>query len=213
MATRGDRGSVRYHRGGWELRVQVDGRRRTKRFRAENSRAGRAEAYQALAAWITTVDAVASDMTVRGAIDAYAKAKQGGWSPSTRATHGYHAKAVVDAFGETLLPDLTARTMQAQYEVWIDEGAKPGTVRRRHSMLAAALNYSERQGWILHSPSGQVDLPRTPRVPLDLPTAEKVSKAINLLPKTQRRLLALGDRRHDAQCAPFLVQVRPAQGA
>ena len=43
-----DRGSVRYHRGGWEIRLQHEGRRLTRRVPGDNNRAGRRAAEAAL---------------------------------------------------------------------------------------------------------------------------------------------------------------------
>ncbi len=155
-----ERGSVRWHRGGWEVRAQVDGRRVTKRHRAPNTRAGRVEAEKALDALLVSLSAGTEAFTVAQMLDRHKTVSWRGWAPSTRASHKHHAAPIVDAIGSMPLADLRKHHIQALYDTWAADGTAPGTVARRHTVLAAALNMAEADELILRSPAAHVRLPK-----------------------------------------------------
>lgn len=91
-----ERGSVRWHRGGWEIRLQVDGQRHTRRVTAPNTRAGRRIAEDTLDRLTATLHTGTDRLTVAGALDRHLAAKGASWSPSTIAARRHHAAETVD---------------------------------------------------------------------------------------------------------------------
>lgn len=166
-----DRGSVRWHRGAWELRIQVDGQRTTRRHRAPNTRAGRRSAEEALDALIASVDTRTETVTVADLIARYERRRSPGWAPSTRAAHPHHAAPTLAALGDTPVADLRRHHIQDVYDAWReDDGIAASTIARRHTILAAALNMAEADGVILRSPAAHIELPKAgdDQVALDL---------------------------------------------
>ncbi len=162
-----DRGSVRYHRGGWEIRLQVDGKRVTRRVKAPDTRAGRREAEAELDRLTQRLVNKTDGMTVDELLNRYEAARSGGWSPSTRLAHSTHVKPVRKEYGQLEVSKLTAAVIEEVNAGWIDKGLSPATVRRRHSILAAALIYAER-GVIAVSPARHVELPKIAKRPVEI---------------------------------------------
>jgi integrase len=194
-----DRGSVRFHRNGWEIRLQVDGDRITRRVKAPNTRAGRRLAEDELDRLMDRLRAGSDGMTIDGLLDHYETARSAGWSPSTRLSHATHVKPVRAAYGDVEVSKLTAQMIEEVNAGWIDDGKAPSTVRRRHSILAAALAYAERN-IIAVSPARQVELPKIVRDPIEVMDLGEVlaciAKITHLRLRTAARLsVATGVRR------------------
>ncbi len=190
MVDRG-RGSIRWHRGAWELRVQVNNKRPTRRFHAPNTHAGRALAYKELDAWIRVLDANVDDLTIEGAIEMYEASKAPDWSPSTQKSHANHAAPIILGIGATPLASLKRQQVQDLYDGWRREGKAPGTIRRRHSVLRAALRHAVKHEWILVSPAEGVDLPKVPQDLMELPSHRAILNGIERIEPKHRRIQAV----------------------
>ncbi len=186
-----DRGSVRYHRGGWEISLHHGGRRIFRRVKGTESRAGRRAAEKALEELATQLGLGAEGLTVAHLLEQYRLVRSAGWSPSTLASHHHHAKAIVAEFGPVEVARLRGADMEAAYGGWLASGVAAGTVRRRHGVLAAALAHAEQWGSVAVSPARGVHLPQTPRRSFDdLPSATAVLDAIERLLHSRLRIAA-----------------------
>jgi len=145
----------------------------------------------ALDVLIQSADRVSDDLTVRSAIEMYEAARSADWSPSTRKSHAWHAAPVIEAFGSVPLADLRGSDISDVYVAWRSSGKAPGTIRRRHSLFAAALHHSVRSGWILRSPAEDVVLPKVKRNLMDLPSYQSIETALDRIPESHRRLQAV----------------------
>lgn len=194
------RGGIRQHpRGGWEVRLMANGRPYYERL---PHTATLSDAEKVLDALVLAADSGVGDLTVKDTLERYLSAKEAGWSPSTRKTQPYHAQAIISAIGSEVLFALKPGTIQEAYDAWIADEVSPGTVKRRHGVLRAALKHAVARGWIGRSPVYGVEVPKLEVAPMDLPSHESVVSAISRLPKQQRRLqvvaglaLASGARR------------------
>lgn len=186
-----DRGSVRWHRGGWEVSLQVEGRRVFRRVKAPNTRAGRRAAEKALDQLGTEVGLGLEGMTVGLLLDAYRMARTADWSPSTVAAHDGHAAAILRDLGDVEVGQLRPAAIEAVYGRWVAGGAAPGTVRRRHAVLSAALTHAERWGVVPVSPARGVKLPKVTRRRLDdLPEIGVVLAAVGRIGHDELRVAA-----------------------
>lgn len=186
-----DRGSVRWHRNGWEIRVQVDGRRVTRRVRAPNDREGRRQAEDALDALVVALGAGAESITVGQMLAQYVEVRGPSWSPSTRAATPHLVAPLVAEWGGRELSTLTAREVERTYARWVAAGASPATVRRRHSVLGAACNLAERWGLVLRAPTRGVVVPEgLAAADPDLPELGQVFRAFGLLENVRLRVAA-----------------------
>lgn len=142
MATR-ERGSVRWHRGGWELRVREGTRRTTRRVPGPNSRSGRADAVKALEALLAEVDAGHDDLTVSGLLAAYIESEGHLWKPSTRQKAPGLARSISDTSIATMpVAELRQKHIKAAWAEVRAKGRAPGTIRRYHTLLSGALSYA-----------------------------------------------------------------------
>lgn len=196
-----DPGSVRFHRGGWEVRVQVDGQRRTKRLKAPNTRAGRKAAEELAERLAVSLGAGDESITVNELLDRYEALKSAGWSPSTRATFDYHAGPIRECLGREPVADLRRIEIEDVYARWRKAGMSAATVKRRHTVLAAALRLAERRGVIAVSPARDVELDPVERGLVDeLPVFADIVAAVLALEHRRLRIagllaLATGARR------------------
>ena len=173
-----DRGSIRWHQNRWEVRVQVDGRRLTKRVKASNTRAGRRVAEDALDVLVQSATVGDEGMTVAEVLARYELLKGPGWSPSTRASFVPHT-APFGVIGHLEVASLRRGDLENLYAGWMAGGVAASTVRRRHSILAAALRQAERWGVIAVSPARDVELDAVVAAPADdLPPMVEVLSAI-----------------------------------
>jgi integrase len=218
-----DRGSVRWHRGGWEIRLQVDGRRITRRVAGANNRTGRRAAEDALDAMAVELAAGEDDLTVRRLLARYEAAASPDWSPSTRAAHPHHTRPVLEGIGDRPVAQLRRHDIEDLYGTWRAAGVKPGTIRRRHAVLAAALHHAEATGLILRSPAAHVRLPRREASIDDLQAHAEVLAGIGRLEHVRLKAvaqlaLATGARRgellalrwSDIDLAEGVVRIRAA---
>lgn len=176
-----EKGSVRWHRGGWEIRLQARGRRVTRRHRAPNTRAGRRAAEDALDALAQelAVGVDGTEMTIDELLDLYELTMSPSWSASTRASHRSHVIPVRAAYGSIVVAQLTRADIARTNAAWIAAGRAPGTVRRRHVILSAALTYAETElEMIAASPARGITLPSIERAPTDLPSMADTLTAI-----------------------------------
>lgn len=178
---------MRWHRNGWEIRVQIDGRRITRRVRGGNDRAGRRAAEDALDALVASVGTGGAAVTVGQMLAQYVEVRGGSWSPSTVATTPHLIAPLVAEWGPRSLGSLSRREIELVYAGWVKGGVSPGTVRRRHSVLGAACNLAERWDLVPHSPTRGVVVPDglASAVP-DLPEIGVVFEALGRL--VNRRL-------------------------
>ena len=154
-----EHGTIRYHRGGWEIRVQHNGRRVTRRVRGADDRAGRRAAEDAAEQLATELGAGALGLTVAELLLRYELAKSAGWSPSTQTSHRTHVAPLFESFGATEVARLRSADIEVAYGRWLAAGLSPATVRRRHSILAAALAQAVRWEVLAVSPMARVQLP------------------------------------------------------
>ncbi len=189
---RRDPGSVRYHRGGWEVRVQVAGRRRTQRLKAPNTRAGRKAAEELAEQMAATLGAGDEAITVAQLLDRYEALKSADWSPSTQAGFEYQAGPLVAEFGDVPVASLRRTEIEDVYARWRQAGAKASTVKRRHTVLAAAFRLAERRGVIAVAPTRDVELDPVAR-PLDdeLPEVDSILAAVLAIDHVRLRTAAL----------------------
>lgn len=189
---RTDRGSVRYHRGGWELRIQIDGRRVTRRHAGPDTRAGRVAAERALDGLIAQLTASGDQMTVAAALEAYRATNQHRWKPSTREKTPGHIAAVNALLGDHPLDRLTVATIEDAWAAALADGRAPSTIRRWHAVLSAALSHAVRRGAIAHNPARDVEHDRIRRRPLDhLPDLPTALAAVRGLENQRIRSIAL----------------------
>jgi integrase len=187
-----DAGSVRFHRGGWEVRVQRDGTRVTRRVKAPNTRAGRQAAEAEADRLARQLDAGTLGATVADALDMHELAHASDWSPSTRRGWPGHRKALVDALGTMRLDQLRRIDIEGVYRHWTATGSAPATVRRRHTVLLAALNSAERWEMIGSNPARSAWLPAATKAPpKDLPAMGDVFDAIEKITDPHLRMLAV----------------------
>ncbi len=173
-----DTGSVRWHRGGWELTWWVNGKRKFGRVAGPNTRAGRRHAEDEL----ERRAAIDTDPTIAQIIETHRAARWTSWSPSTRASHGPHAKAILDALGDRPAHAVTVAEVEDLYTRWINDGLSAGTVHRRHDILSAAMIRAERRGVVAAAVTRRVEVPTAPDMPpVDLPDVPDVLIAIDRL--------------------------------
>lgn len=188
-----DRGSIRWHRGGWELRARAHGRQVTRRHRAPNTRSGRRSAEDALDRLLQelAIGVDGDSMTVGELVELYALTKSSSWSMSTRASHRSHVIPVLDAYGSTPVAQLTRADIIRTNASWLAAGRTAGTVRRRHTILSAALAYAETELEIIAaSPTRGITLPSIERTPTDLPSMTDALEAIDEITHRHLRVLA-----------------------
>ena len=174
----GEHGGVRWHRGGWEVRVQVGGQRVTKRVRAPNTRAGR----RAAEAVLDQMAAASETMTLGQVLDRYAALKSRSWAPSTVATFGPHTAHIRAELGTVEVSRLRRGDLEDVYAEWLEEGTAPATVRRRHNVVRAALRQAERWGVLAVSPARDVEIDGVAGgPPPDLPPMSGVLEAVTRL--------------------------------
>lgn len=113
---RAENGSIRYHRGGWELAVWHEGRRTIRRHRGTDTRAGRRSAEDALDLLSAALPGDTDRLTVADVIELHRLAASPDWSPSTRATQPHHAAPVLAAFGDVPLARLARVDIQRLYD-------------------------------------------------------------------------------------------------
>lgn len=220
-----DRGSVRWHQNRWEIRVQVGGKRVTRRVKAPNTRAGRRAAEEACEQLSRELGLGTDGMTVAQLIERYEFVRSRDWSPSTQAGWPHHTGPIVEAIGDVEVSRLTALQIEEMHAVWLTAGAKATTVRRRHAALSAALRQAEVWDVIAFSPARKVTLPTVDRRDLgDLPGyADVRAKVIGLkherLKVAALLALATGARRgemlalrwtHDIDLKDGTVKIRGA---
>jgi integrase len=190
MTKKRDPGSVRYHRGGWEIRLQVGGVRKTNRVKAPNTRAGRRTAEEALERLVRIAGLGCTGMTAGDMLDLYAERLSKEWKPSTRASFPHHLRPLVVGVGAIELAALQAGDIEAMARAWERSGIKRSTIRRRCNILGAALREAVRLGLIEESPWKRVrPLSIEALPPRDLPNGAKALAAIERL--DHRRLQAV----------------------
>lgn len=168
-------GSIRWHRGGWELSWHEGTRRRYRRVSAPNTRAGRRRAEIEL----ERLQASTGEPTVAELLEDYRASKWAGWSPSQRAKWPSNTTALIAELGDRIAHTVTPSDIERVYTRWRSDGLAASTVRRRHVGLAAAFNRSERLEIILRAPTRHVELPRAPDIaPVDLPDMTTVLAAV-----------------------------------
>jgi integrase len=110
-------------------------------------------------------------MTVADLLWAWLASLEGRRRPSTLATHrGYVTNRLVPRLGHLRLGELRAFHLDAAYGAWLAEGLAPGTVRRLHAMIRAALAQAVRWDLLATNPATRASPPsgrprETPGVP------------------------------------------------
>jgi integrase len=190
MAT--DRGSVRYHRNGWELRIQVNGRRVTRRVAGLQTREGRRTAEAALEALIEELEN-GPKVTVGNVLDAYIAAEGHRWAPSTREKYPGLANGIRGtSLGGIPVDEVRQRHIKAAWGELRDRGRADGTVRRYHSLLSGALAYAVDVEMISANPALGMRLGGTPRTRVEeLPALDQSIAAVRAFTNPRLRALAL----------------------
>lgn len=191
-----ERGSVRYHRGGWELRVQVDGRKVTRRHAGPDTRAGRQAAEKALDQLVDELLAPEA-LSVAELLDRYILAEGHRWKPSTRQKAPGLARSVAaTSLGARAVGDLRPRDIKAAWAEVRALGRAPGTVRRYHSLISGALGYAVDEEIIVTNPAYGIRLGGTAKTRVeDLPRMAEVYPAAARIEHDRLRsvvLVALG---------------------
>lgn len=102
------------------------------------------------------------DADMRQLLQAWYQATAPALSPST--AQGYHSilqRHLLPYFSENPVKaaQLNPSLLEDYYQMLVQKGLSPSTIRRHHSNLSAALRWGVRQGWIAHNPASQVVLP------------------------------------------------------
>jgi integrase len=104
-----------------------------------------------------------------------------GRSPTTLANYGSKIRTIkASPLGEVQLPRLTAEHLNGFYRERLVTDS-PQTVVHYHRILSAALNFAERQEWIVwngRSPMARAEPPRVPHHDGFAPTAEQLRSLI-----------------------------------
>lgn len=187
-----DRGSVRYHRGGYELRVALDGRRHTRRHPGPDTRKGRLDAEAALERFIDELLAPEA-LSVADLLDRYIAAEGHRWKPSTRQKAPGLARSVAaTSLGGQAVGDLRPRDIKAAWAEVRSLGRAPGTVRRYHSLVSGALGYAVDEEIIATNPAYGVRLGGTAKTRIeDLPRMAEVYPAAARIDLDRLRSVAL----------------------
>jgi len=108
--------------------------------------------------------------------------------------------------GHLALDKVSAHTLEAFYTAQADAGKKPGTIRRYHAQLSAALSLGVRWGWIKANPANNVRPPSPEAAEIRPPSVEDVRRLIEAAEKehaslgTALALLALTGMRRAELC-------------
>jgi integrase len=183
--------------GVYKLRV-FDGTKQVSRnVRAE----GKTEANKLLAQFVAEVldrgEGVSPTRTVAVLLDEFiSHSRSRGRSPKTV----YEAQRAIDrilkpALGAVKLHTLTTRQVDNLYRRLVEDGKSPGSIRRYHAVLSAALNQGVRWQWIGSNPAALATLPAESRPEIEAITIEDAGRLITAAEATNPRfamLLKLG---------------------
>jgi len=110
------------------------------------------------------------------------------------------------ALGHLALDKVSAHTLEAFYTAQADAKKKPGTIRRYHAQLSAALSLGVRWGWIKANPANNARPPSPEAAEIRPPSVEDVRRLIEAAEKehaslgTALALLALTGMRRAELC-------------
>lgn len=190
-----ERGSVRWHRGGWELRVRTGaGQRVTRRHQAPNTRAGRRSAEDALEALVVELTDDDQALTVARLLDRHIAAEGHRWAPSTRSkAPGLAASIAATPLGSMRVVDVRPRDIREAWTSLRELGRSPGTIRRYHSTLSSALTWAVADlELIAANPARSVRLSTPKRAPVkQLPPIDEVLAAVERIDLDRLRSIAL----------------------
>lgn len=158
------RGSIR-QRGSssWQLRIYAgDGLQVSRTVRGS-----RREAEIALAKLVTEVAEgrrlPSRGRTVGMLLERYLEVKSTDWSPEQATEqHRKVQRDIKPAFGDVPLSRLSTEDIDVFYGRLRRRGLAPGSIRRIHSILHAALEHGARWGWIGLNPAGRAHVPAVP---------------------------------------------------
>ena len=183
--------------GIYKLRVFDGNRQVSRNVRAD----GKTEANKLLAQFVTEVldrgDGVTPTRTVAVLLEEFiAHQRSRGRSPKTV----YEAQRAIEriinpALGSVKLQSLRTRQIDNLYRRLIEEGRSPGSIRRYHAVLSAALNQGIRWQWIGTNPAALATLPAERRQEIDAITVEDAGRLIRAAEEANPRfamLLKLG---------------------
>lgn len=154
-------GSVRHHRGGYEARATVDGRRATRRFKTK------AEALD----WLATVRLTGRDacqgrgQNLADVIDSFLKDREPRWKPASQAHHRAMLKGETmfgAVHGSVPFLKLTRRILQTHFNARLKDYAY-STVRQELRILREVWNWAVREDLTVENLAKEVELPKPPQ--------------------------------------------------
>lgn len=131
------------------------------------------------------------ELTVGELLDLYSTMRSPDWSLATRSTFRSHVLPLLEAHRNTPVRDLSRTDIARTNAAWLAAGCSPGTVRRRHTILSAALGYAETELELIDSsPARGVRLPTVERMPIHLPLMSDAFAAISRFDHRHLRMIA-----------------------
>lgn len=118
-----------------------------------------------------------SEMTFGMVLILWQQSREREWAPSTVANHRSAINRLEPLWD--LKPDETApKEFSDFYERLGNEGLKPSTVTRLHSVARSSLNWARQQGYVLTNPPELVRSPGAGSSDITMPTAAEVRQMI-----------------------------------
>ncbi len=209
----------------WELRAGVRSSatgklvQRSRRFSGTGRQADKAAAALAMELAADVANGTPQDRTRRTVADLLDEwltnaDRIGKQRPKTVKENRYKIDGrIVPVLGAYRLDKISARDIDAAYEVWMDEddgpGLSPATVHKYHSILLAAFNQGKKWGWVdrASNPMDDVTPPVLYRGQMTIPTIDQVVAIVDHLDKrhpvaaTAVALAALTGMRRGELCA------------
>lgn len=124
-----------------------------------------------------------SEMTFGTVLVLWQQSKEREWAPSTVANH----RSIISRLEplRELKPDGTApREFSDFYERLGNEGLKPSTVTRLHSVARSSLNWAREQGYVLTNPAALVRSPGAGPSEVDTPTSAQIRQIVTAARET-----------------------------
>jgi integrase len=170
--------------GRWRLRVFVgrDGSGRVRHV-SRNFTGPKRQAQSALAKLVAEVEGGQVTKSHHGSLGGLLDTWLADIEPSRSAlTMREHRRSVErdikPEIGAVRLDKLTAKDLDRLYALWLGRGLSPASVRRHHSILAAALGRAVKWGMILANPADRATPPGLTRTTVSAPSVGDVQRLI-----------------------------------
>lgn len=196
------RGTLRYKDGNWRLMVylgrdEATGKRHWahRTVVADHNRAGKQRAETELARLVLEVEAgrhrAADDINVEQLLERWFTARSSAWSPGTAYQYRQLIdKRIVPRIGKLPVYKLRGADLDVMYGELLAGGGKPtkaapggtplapGTVRKVHVVMHAALKWAVRGNVIATNPADSADPPKNDEQEIKPPTPAELAKAL-----------------------------------